>query len=154
MLVSSFIWFIDTDEKKPQIDLALFYDPFPVFIINHLKFGMAAFSQGVKFGGQQAQGGMKDQLLGFWKSEYRATWGVAANELTWLVRHANISGWILVNAAGGIAIQHNLSDVFDLRPGAASRGFYNDVTYYLGAGLHDILGASEPKVNASWRSVY
>jgi len=41
------------------------------------KFGSAAFSfkfsQGVEFGGKRASGNMQDQLLGFWKSEYRDT---------------------------------------------------------------------------------
>jgi RHS repeat-associated protein len=121
------------------------------------KFGSAAFSfrfsQGVEYGGKRAPGNMTDQLLGFWKSEYRATWGVAANEITWLVRHVNVSGWVQVNAAGGITIQHNLSDVFDLRPSPGSRSAsYNFVTGWTGWGWHDVLGASEPRVNASWRS--
>ena len=54
------------------------------------------------------------------------------NELTWLVRHANVSGWVQVNASGGITVQHNLSDVFDLQPGRGHTEMYNNVTGILG----------------------
>ncbi len=119
------------------------------------KYGTAAYSfrysQGVEYGGQRAPGNISDQLLCFWKSEYRDTWRVASNELTWLIRHGNVSGWVQVNASRGITIQHNLTDVFNLRPGASSRGIYNDITYWMGMIWHDTLNASEPNVSASWR---
>jgi RHS repeat-associated protein len=122
------------------------------------KYGTAAYSfrysLGVEYGGQRAPGNMNDQLLGFWKSEYRDTWEVAGNELTWLIRHASVSGWVQVNASGGITIQHNLYDVFDLSASPGRSAAYNNASNIFGFGWHTVLGASSPTINESWMSTY
>ena len=112
------------------------------------------YKTGVEYGGKRAPGDMTEQLLGFWKSQYRATWKVAGNELTWLLRHARVSGWVSVDKLGTITIQHSLYDVFDLRPSPGRSGAYRTVTRITGGMWHDILGASEPTINANWRTVY
>ena len=126
--------------------------------MNDPKFGSDAFSfrykQVVEFGGQRAPGNMKDQFLGFWKPEYRDTWKVASNELTWLIRHASVSGWVQVNASGNITIQHNLYDVLDLSASPGRTASYNKTSNFLGYGWHTVLGASSPSINSSWRSNY
>ncbi len=125
---------------------------------NDPKFGKEEFSFRFKelyrFGGDRAPGDMKEQLKGFWKEEYRATWDVASKELTWLLRHAHVDGWVKVGENGSITIQHNLRDVLDLRRGAQSRGYYDEVVDKLGYIWHDLMGASEADVIANWRTKY
>lgn len=122
------------------------------------KYGIATYSfrysQVVEYGGQRAPGDMSDQLLGFWKFEYRDTWAVARNELTWLIRHATVAGWVQVAASGSIKIQHNLYDVFDLSSSPSRSAEYNRISNIFGIGWHTVLGASSPTINASWMSIY
>lgn len=44
----------------------------------------------ISFGGERAKANMIDQLKGFWKPEYRATWRVAGNPLTWMIRNTHV----------------------------------------------------------------
>ena len=97
---------------------------------------------------------MRHQLYNFWKPEYRETWRVASKELTWLIRNATVSGWVYVNASGRITIHHNLKDVLDLKPSESKNDMYNDVTGVLGSIWHGTLGASAPKVRATWTTIY
>jgi len=108
---------------------------------------------GVELGGQRGAGGMWDQFTHFWNvrdPEIRATWGVAGNELTWLMRHARLDGTAHVGADGSIAIDYRISDTLDLRPGAGRSSAYNAITTVTGALWHDVLGAPEAAVSGEF----
>ena len=105
---------------------------------------------GVELGGQRGAGSMGDQLRRAWDlsdPEIRATWQVAGNELTWLLRHARLDGTANVSADGRITIDYRISDTLDLRPGAGRSDAYNAVTTVMGTLWHDVLGAEEAQVS-------
>ncbi|MCB0374934.1 MAG: hypothetical protein KDD04_03350, partial [Sinomicrobium sp.] len=120
------------------------------------RYGNEAFtyemSGGVEFGGQRAPGDMGDQFRDPLNPQYRDTWNVAGNELTWLLRHANVNAVAAVDANGAISITYSLYDVLDLRPGEGRSEEYNKVTEVLGTVWHDILGAEESEITATWTS--
>lgn len=107
----------------------------------------------VELGGQRGEGSMRDQLLNAWNFNdpaIRATWGVAGNELTWLLRHASLDGTAHVGADGSITIDYRISDTLDLRPGEGRSDAYNAVTSITGALWHDVLGAEEAAITGSF----
>jgi len=107
----------------------------------------------LELGGQRGAGSMMDQLLHAWDlsdPEIRATWGVAGNELTWLLRHASLDGTAHVASDGAITIDYRVSDTLDLRPGEGRSGAYNAVTSITGALWHDVLGAEEASVTGEF----
>lgn len=126
-------------------------------IKNDPRYGNEAFSikdvDLVCFGGQRAPGDMWDQAKGFWKEEYRDTWKVAGNELTWMVRNTNVTSAAQVAADGTITMNHSFSDIFDLRPGGRSHA-YNTITGITGTAYHDVLGGNDLlHLNAGWTSI-
>lgn len=80
------------------------------------------------------------------------TWGVARNELTWLLRHAQLDGTAHVDASGDITIDYTISDTLDLRPGDGRGTAYNLVTGGAGFVWHDVLGAEEASVTGDFTS--
>ncbi len=121
------------------------------------RYGKEAFSYTetarVGFGGNRAPGEMWDQLKDPLNPQYRATWEVAGNELTWLVRNTNVTSTVNVATDGSMTLNHSFSDVFDLRPSKGRSDAYNTATGILGTGYHDILGGNdELKINAEWTS--
>lgn len=108
----------------------------------------------VELGGQRGEGSMSEQLRNAWNlndPDIRATWGVAGNELTWLLRHAQLDGTAHVAADGSITIDYGISDVLDLRPSEGRSGAYNAVTSITGALWHDVLGAEEATISGQFR---
>ncbi len=124
---------------------------------NDPRYGNEAFtatsSEVIGFGGERAPGEMWDQLKDPLNPKYRATWEVAGNELTWLVRNTNVTSTVNVAADGTMTLSHSFSDVFDLRPGDGRGGAYNTATGVLGTAYHDVLGGNdELRINAEWIS--
>jgi RHS repeat-associated protein len=117
-----------------------------------------------EFGGKRAGGNMLDQFLGFWKPQYRATWAVGANPLTWVLRHAggtyNARVGVAYNCRGYVGtanIDYDLRDKLDLRPHKhkpgdwsvllhPSKNMYDAATIVLGAIYHDALGRTDSLV--------
>jgi RHS repeat-associated protein len=93
----------------------------------------------VAFGGSRAPADMREQALAPWKPEYRDTWRVAANELTWLVRAAGVGATVYVQEDGSFIIDYHLTDRLDLRPNRPEGNPYNNITAILGLVYHDIL---------------
>lgn len=107
----------------------------------------------VELGGRRGAGSMFDQLGRAWDlrdPEIRATWAVAGNELTWLLRHARLDGTARVDADGTITIDYRISDTLDLRPGPGRSGAYNAVTTVTGTVWHDVLGAEETAITGEF----
>ena len=126
----------------------------------------------VSFGGQRAPGNMIDQLLGFWKKEYRATWKVGTNPLTWMIRNTHVttivSAQYIFNCdgfAGTALLKHSFSDPFDLRPRSHEKDEfslllhpkdhpYDAIVIPLGFLWHDVLGFSDDiHINGKWTSI-
>ena len=106
----------------------------------------------IEFGGVRAPEKMEKQLLDPFNPKYKATWEVALNELTWLIRHATVSSTISVNKKGIITISHSLSDKLDLRPSDGRTRAYNYICTVMGAIYHDVLGGNDKmKVKAKWK---
>lgn len=97
---------------------------------------------------------MEDQVKAPWKPEYRDTWKVAGNELTWLLRYANVDANAEVSKDGSFAIHYQLTDTLDLRPSAERSYAYNTATTVLGFLYHDIARGTEMKLEANWTSTY
>jgi len=121
------------------------------------RYGKEAFSYTetdvVGFGGKRADTPMEEQFVDPFNPEYRDTWKVGGNELTWLVRNTNVTSEINIAANGNMVINHSFTDVFDLRPGDGRTGIYNDITTVTGAAYHDVVGGNdELKINAKWTS--
>lgn len=109
------------------------------------------FEEGVEFGGQKADGDMWDQAKDPLNPEYRDTWEVAGNELTWLIRHAGVKATAHVDADGNIKIDYKLEDTLDLEPNRPDPDDpYNQITAVLGNVYHDILGGSAMDIEATW----
>jgi hypothetical protein len=108
---------------------------------------------GVELGGQRGKGSMTDQALNAWNlsdPEIRKTWGVATNELTWLLRHARLDGTAHVANDGSISIDYSIHDRLDLRPGKGRSAAYNAVTTVTGTVWHDILGAKPAEITGQF----
>ena len=110
--------------------------------------------KGVQLGGMRAQEEMWKQALEIWKwaDEYSTTWGVAFNELTWLLRTISIYYNGQSTVAGKIVISYSFTDVFDLRPNWQTRSTeYNAACAVLGFIYHDLIGGNdELNLQATW----
>ncbi len=118
-------------------------------------FGKRAFSfkktRSIEFGGKRAPQDMMSQMKDPFNSKYRATWMVAVDELTWLIRHAPVRFEVNVDQRGNIKINHILNDKFDLRSGKGHTDAYNKVTDILGPMYHDIIGGNDQlQIKAFW----
>ena len=116
-----------------------------------LQFVYSNTGETVEFGGQRANGedwfGLSDEnpLL------HQETWDVAANPLTWTLRHAAVQTDAVIKEDGTIVMHHYVSDKLDLRPGANHTPAYNRVTTVLGGAYHDVLrGSDQLEVRGSW----
>jgi RHS repeat-associated protein len=111
------------------------------------RYGKEAFYRnGVdvrEFGGKRGSGddwfslGKNDPIL---KKE---TWQVAANQLTWALRHATVKYWAEVGKDGTITIQFRLYDTLDLSGQAGRSGAYNTISEILGFGYHTVAGGNK-----------
>jgi hypothetical protein len=107
----------------------------------------------VELGGQRGAGPMKDQLLHAYDlsdPEIMKTWQVAGNELTWLLRHARLSGTAHVAQDGSISIDYEIHDRLDLSSSTGRSDEYNIVSDVLGTVWHDVLGAEPAAVTGSF----
>ncbi len=103
----------------------------------------------VELGGKRGEYGMQYQFehaLELRDPEIRKTWGVAAQELSWLVRHASLDGTAHVASDGTITIDYGIHDTLDLRPAEGRSETYNKVTTIAGTVWHDILGAEAAQI--------
>lgn len=111
------------------------------------RYGKEAFylsgSEVREFGGQRGSGndwfsgGDNDPVL---KKE---TWQVAANQLTWALRHATVKYWAEVGRDGTITIQYRLYDTLDLSGSPGRSGAYNSISEGLGFFYHDVAGGNK-----------
>jgi len=104
---------------------------------------------GLELGGQRGQSDLGEQFRNAYDlsdPNVRATWDVAGNDLTWLLRHANVDGTAQVDPEGNITISYEVNDVLDLRPGEGRNEWYNRITSVTGTVWHDVLGAEESRV--------
>ncbi|RRR75351.1 MAG: hypothetical protein EI684_04860 [Candidatus Viridilinea halotolerans] len=123
----------------------------------------------VKFGGNTAPVTFSEQarnpLKGIFKvnpfdsqslnnMDYIDTWRVASSELTWLLRNSTVITNVDVDSQGNITISYQLVDVLDLRPSEGRVSEYNMITKITGTTWHDLLGATEMKIEANWKSEY
>ena len=107
----------------------------------------------VSFGGERATEPMKDQFFDPLNPKYKDTWKVAANELTWLIRHVNVTTNVYVSKTGDVRMYHSFTDTFDLRPSPGRSIEYNIATTILGFIYHDVIGGNDKMtVKASWTS--
>lgn len=96
-----------------------------------------------------------EQLKDPFNPKYAATWEVAANELTWLVRSTNVTTEVIVLKNGSVTMNHSFIDVFDLRPGKGRSSEYNRITSFFGFLYHDLVGGNDKmKVKATWTSTF
>jgi len=86
--------------------------------------------------------------------QVRKTWGVAGNELTWLLRHCELGGTAHVSKDGTISIKYQVDDTLDLTPhhkmSLSNHDPYDDVSAVMGAVWHGFLGASKPHITANF----
>ncbi len=107
----------------------------------------------VELGGKRGEGDMKEQALHFYDlsdPKVKQTWGVATNELTWLLRHARLDGTAHVAKDGSISIDYSIHDKLDLRASPGRSEAYNTVSQVLGTVWHDVLGAEEAQVTGAF----
>ena len=108
----------------------------------------------IQFGGKRAPAEMWRQALEVWEwaDEHSATWEMAFNELTWVVRSIGVFYKYKVDYQGEIYIEYNFTDTLDLRPDWHSRSYeYNAICTVLGFLYHDALGGNnELKIKARW----
>jgi len=113
------------------------------------------FENAVQLGGKRSPEPMEEQLKEPFNPKYKDTWKVAANELTWLVRSVKVTTDVSITITGTVTMNHNFTDVFDLRPGKNRSDAYNNTTTILGFIYHDVLGGNDKmKIKASWTSEY
>lgn len=112
---------------------------------------------GLELGGQRGQTPMADQAKNFYNisdPNIRATWKVAGNELTWLLRHAEVKPTaIKVDKNGNISITYEVKDTLDLRANRKNEGdgqLYNTITDVMGGIWHDKLGATEAQITGTF----
>jgi RHS repeat-associated protein len=110
----------------------------------------------VEFGGQRWRGENES-----WRSlnpdrnplAHGETWGVAANELTWAVRHGSVDYAATVKEDGVIVISYHLSDTLDLSGQKGRSSDYNDISNVTGFLYHDLAGGNSAiKVSADWQT--
>lgn len=121
------------------------------------RFGKIGFvranSEVVEFGGQRAAGDMVEQIKDPLNPKYKDTWEVAANELTWALRHATVRYTALAKADGTIVIGYKLNDTFDLSAQGGRSGAYNKVSEITGFMYHQVAGGNANlQVTANWQT--
>ena len=141
---------IKNDPEIVRID-----NEFALMARNDKRFKTKAFSlnktNSVQFGGKRAQADMMAQMRDPFNSKYKATWMVAVDELTWLIRHAPVKFDVIIDQNGNIKINHLLKDKFDLRSGSGHTVAYNKVTDVLGPMYHDFVGGNDQlQIKATW----
>lgn len=107
----------------------------------------------VELGGERGAGSMKDQFMRAYDlsdPNIQKTWDVAANELTWLLRHARLDGTAHVAKNGDISIDYTINDRLDLRASPGRSSAYNTVSNVAGTVWHDVLGAEEAQVTGDF----
>ena len=113
----------------------------------------------MQFGGERSNAApMRDQILDPLNPDYRATWDVGLNELTWLIRSVTIGSSVQVTMGGTVNMLHSFEDTLDLRPNRDSNSAdgqaYNAITTGLGFLYHDVARGTEMKIEAHWTSSY
>jgi len=108
-------------------------------------------------GGDSGSESKWHQLTHIWDMsdpEVRKTWGVAGNELTWLLRHCELGGAAHVSRDGTITIKYEVNDTLDLTPHhkmtLSNHDPYDVISAGMGAMWHGALGASKPHISASF----
>jgi RHS repeat-associated protein len=83
-------------------------------------------------------------------------WKAAAgNELTWMVRAADVHASISPDKNNDIMISYSFTDTLDLRPSPTRSSDYNAITRWLGFWWHEVYGGNDKlKMNANWQYHY
>jgi RHS repeat-associated protein len=111
----------------------------------------------VTLGGESDQTPMSKQLKDFVNpfektmEKYPKTWDVASNELTWILRHVNVSPVLYVNSNGTFDIKYALRDKLDLVPNGQDPT-YDAVVKVFGTVYHGILGGTPMQMHGDWRA--
>jgi RHS repeat-associated protein len=158
MLRSNMVWLTggllervknDEEMKRHQARIIAIIKADPRY--KKLQFIYSNTGETVEFGGKRAAGegwfsvSNENPLL------HKETWEVAADPLTWTLRHANIQTDAVVKGDGTIVLTHHVTDKLDLRPGDWHTPAYNKVTSVLGPIYHDVLrGSDNMQVRGSW----
>ncbi len=79
---------------------------------------------------------------------------VASKELTWLIRHGEVTSVAHTNEQGNIVIFHSLEDTLDLKGERNRSPAYKFISDSLGFIWHGLLGSSKPKIRAFWYSYH
>ena len=129
------------------------------FVQSDNRFGKIEFEETyvkcVPFGGDRAPYPMKDQFFDPLNPNYKDTWKVGANELTWLIRNVTVTTQVCVSKTGDVTMFHSFTDTLDLRPSSGKSMEYNLTTKVLGFIYHDLIGGNDKMtVKASWTSKY
>ena len=145
------------DKIKNDPKMLEFEERYLQNVRSNSKFGKQDFQETfrncISFGGERAPAQMKDQFFDFLNPEYRDTWKVAANELTWLIRNVNVTTKVCVSKTGDVTMYHSFTDILDLRPNPERSKEYNITTTVLGFFYHDLIGGNDKMtVKASWTS--
>jgi len=145
-------WVVDAAKKDPrygQSDFDIKLSDIP----DVKKDGDLALA----LGGDSGSGSKWHQLTHVWDPfdpQVRKSWGVAGNELTWLLRHCELGGTAHVAKDGTITIKYQVDDTLDLTPHhqmtLSNHDPYDDVSAGLGAVWHGMLGASKPHITATF----
>jgi hypothetical protein len=84
---------------------------------------------------------------------HKSTWMVAANALTWVLRHAQVKYMVEVDYRGAINIEYRVYDQLDLTPQNERGDAYNNISGALGHGSHGFMGANPNlQTRAAWKS--
>jgi hypothetical protein len=92
-------------------------------------------------------GGFTNSPLNIFNKDTR---NVAANELTWVLRHANVSSYVEVQKDGAMTIHYFLYDQLDLYPSLDRSLGYNVVCLVTGTIYHGVLVGKASNINAKW----
>jgi len=111
----------------------------------------------LELGGQSGSGSKWHQLTHAWDTDdpqVAKTWGVAGNELTWLLRHCELGGTAHVAKDGTITIKYEVNDTLDLTPHhkmtLSNHDPYDVISAGMGGIWHGLLGASKPHITATF----
>jgi peptidoglycan hydrolase-like protein with peptidoglycan-binding domain len=82
---------------------------------------------------------------------HRETYGVAGNELTWVLRNATVRYWAEADSQGKVNIQYRLHDQLDLSPHKGRSRAYNNISTVTGLGYHTLAGGNKNlQTRAEW----
>jgi len=85
---------------------------------------------------------------------HKETWGVAANQLTWALRHCTVKYWAEVSQSGSIKIQYRLYDTLDLSGNSGRSDAYNNISNFLGFFYHTLAnGNKNLQTRAQWETI-